>query len=407
MNAAARYVRSPFPLSGGVRLIAATALGVLLMAAPSSAHTRLGGYQDMARTLPKDWKSPYPLLGGTPIVDYGSFRARNPVTTSQYGLASWSLWVRYGHRSRLRDAMRAARWLVRHQHRDGTWRYAFRYRVPGTDAFLEEGWASGLAQGQAVSLLRRAYSRASRVRFLRAGRRALRSLRKPAREGGLARWYRNHVWFEEYPLPSSRNLVLNGMQQTVLGLYDMADKSRVARRLYRRGVESVAVLLPLFDAPSGRSYYSLGHLFGYPPLLAPEGYHVAHAALLRQLNALSPHAVFLRYAKHWEATAQAAGGAGVAFDGVPAVPRGGFEDHAGTVLGADDRPHDPRAPERMSRAPIVTAHAGTSSTSTRSPDPRPTRWAAVTSRACTAARPLVARPTDARLLGRPRQAEHA
>jgi heparosan-N-sulfate-glucuronate 5-epimerase len=120
---------------------------------------------------------------------------------------------------------------------------------------------------------------------------------------GLARWYRWRLWFEEYPVRESRNMVVNGMQQTLLGLYDLADVSPAARSLYRRGVASLAALLPLFDAPSGRSYYSLVHLFGYQPLLAPAAYHVAHAALLRQQNELSPRRSFIRYARRWEETA--------------------------------------------------------------------------------------------------------
>jgi hypothetical protein len=85
---------------------------LLVFAAPGAAHTRLGGYQDMANSLPGNWHTPYPLVRGTPMVDYGTFRARNPVTTAQYGLASWSLWLHYRDRSRLGDAMRAARWLA-------------------------------------------------------------------------------------------------------------------------------------------------------------------------------------------------------------------------------------------------------------------------------------------------------
>jgi hypothetical protein len=287
----------------GVRRIAAIALGVLVLAAPASAHTRLRGYQDMASHLPRDWVSPYPLVRGIPMVDYGGFRARNPVTTAQYGLANWSIWIHYGERRRLTAALRCARWLVRQQRADGTWGYAFPYRVPGTDGSLAKGWASALAQGQAISLLRRAYARTHKGRFLRAARRALVSMRTPVREGGLVRWYRDHIWFEEYPVVASRVLVLNGHQQALLGLYDMADKSRLARRLYSRGVRSLAALLPLFDSPSHRSYYSLVGLFGNPPLLAPQAYHEAHAALLRQQNELSPRAAFIKYARLWESTA--------------------------------------------------------------------------------------------------------
>ena len=84
----------------------------------ASAHTRTGEYQTMG-TLPRDWASPYPLPGGVPMVDYGTFHARNPVTSAQYGLAIWSLWKRYGDRPRLRAALRVADWLVTRQQPSG------------------------------------------------------------------------------------------------------------------------------------------------------------------------------------------------------------------------------------------------------------------------------------------------
>jgi hypothetical protein len=273
---------------------------VLVLAAPAAAHTRVRGYQDMAELLPRDWESPYELVDGVPMVDYGTFKARNPVTTAQYGLANWSIWIRYHDRSRARTAVRVARWLLDDQRADGTWGYQFENRIPGTDLVLPAGWPSALAQGQAISLLRRAYAYTREMRYLRGARKALRALDTPVRDGGLVRWYRSQIWFEEYPSPVSRVLVLNGMMQTVLGLYDLADRSELARRLYRRGLKAIAALVPLYDGNASGTYYSLVGRFGYAPLLAPPDYHAAHARLLRQLDGLSPHARFRKWAKRWE-----------------------------------------------------------------------------------------------------------
>ena len=132
--------------------LGAACLAILLVApVGAGAHARTGEYQNMGDTR-RDWVSPYPLLRGIPMVDYGAFRARNPVTAAQYGLANWSLWKRYGDRPRLRAALRVADWLVNRQRRSGMWTYAFDYTSPGTTMPLTAPWGSALAQGQGCLL---------------------------------------------------------------------------------------------------------------------------------------------------------------------------------------------------------------------------------------------------------------
>jgi len=281
----------------------AVAFFVLLLAlaatpAVAQAHSRTGGYQNMAHEVARDYESPYPLVHGIPMVDYGSFRARNPVTTAQYGLANWTLWVLHHERDRLRRARRAADWLVATQRKTGQWLYRFAYRSPGTTMELPVPWASALAQGQAISLLRRLYFHTHRRQYLRAARRALAPLGRSVARGGLLRWRRGEIVFEEYPT-ERRSLPLNGHLQTLIGLYDLSDLSPTARRWFRRGVRSAAGILPDYDAGGGRSLYSLVNLSGFPPFLADDGYHSEHVEELRLLNRLSPHRAFRRYIARW------------------------------------------------------------------------------------------------------------
>src|SRR6185503_20513502 len=68
-----------------------------------------------------------------------------------------------------------------------------------------------------------------------------------------------YVWYEEYPTTPS-SFVLNGFMYALLGLYDLkmikvsGGASIKAARLYEEGVESLKVLLPLFDTGSGTMY---------------------------------------------------------------------------------------------------------------------------------------------------------
>ena len=278
---------------------------LLLLCVPGSpalarrAYRRSGTYDALptAAEPAHDWG---PLVDGVPMVSYPWGPERNPVTVAQYGLSQWSLWRRGYGRARLRRAIHAADWLVSAQRRDGTWGYPFDFTSPGTDMMLHAGWASAMAQGQAMSLLTRAYRRTHRRRFLRAARHAVGALTISVPRGGLARRLPDGgVWFEEYPTPRP-SLVLNGNLQTLLGLYDLADLDRRAGRLFHRGMPALIELLPAYDAGGGRSWYDLTQRVGYPPHLAPVAYTPLIQELLRELDAVYPHAQLRRYAALWD-----------------------------------------------------------------------------------------------------------
>jgi hypothetical protein len=258
----------------------------------AAAHTRAGEYLEMGTRLPRDWRSPYELVRGVPLVDYGTFKARNPVTTAQYGLANFSLWLRYGDRFRWSAAERAARWLVNTQTDRGAWLYRFPLDAPGGGP-LPVPWMSALAQGQAMSLLGRVYRYTGDRTQSRAIERALGPLRQPVRDGGLARWYRRGLFFEEYPDPSALNFVLNGDAQALLGLYDVADIADGATSLFERGVRTLARTLPEFDLGSC-SGYSLKLLSPPPPNYVP-----LIQDMLRALAKVTGRSVFSHYAERW------------------------------------------------------------------------------------------------------------
>lgn len=294
------------PARRGV-VVLASVLALLVAAPAASAHSRTGVYQNMA-TAGRHWQTPYPLVHGVPMVDYGTFRARNPVTAAQYGLAEWSLWKRYHDRSRRRGALRVARWLLATQQPSGKWVYHFDYESPGTTMPLKAPWGSALAQGQGISLLRRAYGGTHDRRYLRAAKRALRPLRHWVTDGGLKRAHRGGIMFEEYPSPKP-SLPLNGDLQTLIGLWDLSDLSPVAARMFRRGVRAVVRVLPEYDAGNGWSYYDLVYEWGYAPVPALPDYHAAHVRLLRLMNRLSPHRAFRRWADRWSPRAATASSA--------------------------------------------------------------------------------------------------
>jgi hypothetical protein len=262
--------------------------------AKTRTQERVGVYQTFG-ALPRDWKTPYPLVDGIPMVDYGTFRARNPVTSAQYGLAEYSLWLHYGDHYRWLIAIHVADWLVRTQHRNGEWEYSFPEPVPGSTETLAKGWGSALAQGQAMSLLERVYRRTHEAAYLTAIERALKPLQTPVTKGGLGRSFDRGIYFEEYPTRAV-NFSLNGDLQTLIGVYDVADLVPAAQSLFTRAVRTVADNLAQFDSHAGYSYYSLASRTPCPP-----GYNAAIRSELKILASLTGRKVFAHYAGVWTA----------------------------------------------------------------------------------------------------------
>jgi hypothetical protein len=302
--------------AGNVRRLAAVAFGTMLLAvAPARAapptptqyvaayleHSRVGVYEAFG-LLPGDWQTPYARdRQGVPLVDYAFGRAYNPTTTAQYGLANWTLGLRHHSRDRIRVALRMADWLVRTQDRpSGKWLYRFALRAPGADEELPNPWYSALAQGQALSLLRRAYNRSGRRAYLAAARRGLRPFERSVARGGVVRRFHGRAFYEEYPTRAGPNYVLNGFMQSLLGLHDLADVSPTARRLFRSAFPTLPRILPLYDLGGGVSAYSLAYLHWPTSRTAAEpSYHLAHVGLLMLMNRFRPSLVLRRYARAW------------------------------------------------------------------------------------------------------------
>lgn len=264
-------------------------------------YSAVGQYGPFVSVATSDYESPYRMSKGVPLVSYADGERRNPVTTAQYGLIEWTRWVRFKRPKSLRIVLRQADWLVRSQDASGAWTFGFSYYAPGTSLLLSKGWRSGLAQGQAMSLLVRAYAQTDKPRYLRAARRALRPMRTPVVRGGVRRQLNGQgTWFEEYPT-ARPSYVLNGNLFAILGLTDLATVEPAARGLARRAARTASGALPLFDDGAGSTYYDLTDRYGfgkhsvapvYPPLIEDT---------LRSLYSVTGARAFRTWAHRWRA----------------------------------------------------------------------------------------------------------
>lgn len=242
---------------------------------------------------------------GIPMVTYdqGKTYVYNPVTVGLFGLQAYSWFKRSGKAADRTNAVRAADWFVSYQRGDGIWPYNFSWPVGGMGVTLPAGWGSAMAQGLGISMLARASTLGSTVRYLAAARRAVPAMIKPVNSGGLMTPFLDdtrYPFYEEYPTrPAS--LTLNGFMFSLIGLYDLAQlgKDARARQVFDRGYRTLAYGLPYYDLGDTTAYH-LGHLTNPPrPVYMIPSYHSVHVMLLRALNSVVPHPTIADFADRW------------------------------------------------------------------------------------------------------------
>ncbi len=107
----------------------------------------------------------------------------NSVTTANFGLWAHDAFL-HGDTTTRAKLIAAADRLIAMQGTDGAFRYDFAYLAPGSSASYVPGWVSGMAQGQALSVLSRAFVLTADPKYLTAGNLAFQFLQIPIALGG-------------------------------------------------------------------------------------------------------------------------------------------------------------------------------------------------------------------------------
>jgi len=206
----------------------------------------------------------------------------------------------------LRMFFHGANWFVRNQDKSGGWPSLVVFnkdqkKYPKARE-LSPGWYGAMCQGQAISVLVRAYLNSGKNEYLAAAEKAIKVFNISSIDGGVkAVFMDKHVWYEEYPTNPS-TFILNGFMYSLLGLYDLktVKPGSEARQLYKSGLESLQALLPLYDSGSG-TFYDLRH---FTMKTAPKGarwdYHSTHVNQLLTLFSIERNVkLFKETAERW------------------------------------------------------------------------------------------------------------
>lgn len=242
---------------------------------------------------------------GIPLWDGKGFRLKgpplyHPSVISQYGLA---------HHDRALDGQRDAeetffkcvRWVEENAIEEPLgrfviWPFPFPLRTPP----VGPNWISGMTQGQALSLLTRAFAMTQSARTAEVAHRAARSFCYSVEEGGVVSQSRSGALFiEEVAQAHTPTIrILNGCLYGLFGLYEYLRSfdDVELQPVLERCLEGVDELLPLFDM-GWWSRYSLGLRWN----IATDYYHDVHIRQLRRLATDLNRPEYERYAERWEA----------------------------------------------------------------------------------------------------------
>ncbi|AVP66161.1 hypothetical protein C3B64_18705 [Clostridium botulinum] len=247
---------------------------------------------------------------GMPKVKYGEGYYYNPVTLAQYSLSVYGEYLK-GENTK-ENFLKIADKLLTLQDSRGGFLYNFQWRYYLNNYDYKPGWVSAMAQGQALSVLARAYEITGNKKYLEAGNKALNFLITPISKGGvmanlgsLSSSLKNNIIFEEY-ISHVPTYTLNGFMFSLLGLYDWANvddsnKKNTAEKYFNEGIKSLTQILKYYDI-GGFTCYDLGYITKNreKPHIAVN-YHGVHIYLLNALYSITNDRILYDYYKLWKA----------------------------------------------------------------------------------------------------------
>lgn len=212
-----------------------------------------------------------------------------PILISQKALAHWDLWLLNSSKNDREEFVKLADWFCENQ--DDNYGWDTWFPIKGQELFKY----SAMSQGQALSVLSRAWQLINDDKYKTAAQSATALFLRPVEEGGVTFFDNARVYLEEVPsLP--RNTVLNGWVFALFGLYDynlVFCDGRI-KELFESSLRTLAMSMHNFDC----GYWSL--YSDRQKNLASPFYHGLHLSQLEVLCQISSEPVFAEYLDRWK-----------------------------------------------------------------------------------------------------------
>ncbi|KXB37157.1 D-glucuronyl C5-epimerase [Bacteroidales bacterium KA00344] len=208
-----------------------------------------------------------------------------PVAVFQYALGCYDLYLLKKDDRYLNKFLQLAAWTFQNQDQKGRWDN-FSHTYP-------QHPYGAMAQGEAVSVLLRAYKKTNDEKFLEASHKAINYMLQPIEKNGTTLYDGQDVLLKEFQhLP----LVMNGWIFAWWGLYDyvlVTHDSGEYLSILEKSCSSLIKFLPKFDTYIWSKYDA-------DKKLASPFYHHLHIAQMQAMYILTGNEVFKRYADKWK-----------------------------------------------------------------------------------------------------------
>jgi hypothetical protein len=248
-------------------------------------------------------KYPYPgnfSTNGIPLYNLSDGKEIfNPTVICQYALALFDLMADkdFADKDLNNQFFAQSDWLVsnKRQLRHGQGWY-LNYNIP--EYVINAPWLSALTQGEAISVLCRAFFLSGKDEYLEAAEKAIIPFEYDVVDGGLCNYFDNIMIFEEYP-SQKPNVVLNGWIFAIFGFYDLylLSSNQTAKKLYDISLDSLEKIIDYFDV----NYWSQYNLYHYPSYyLTSYKYHNLHIEQLKALYIISNKDFLKKTYTRWE-----------------------------------------------------------------------------------------------------------
>jgi len=240
-----------------------------------------------------------------PILDYHGTIGKqyNPIAIAQYGLGHCNIFFSKKNKDSLQIIQNVADWFVQKIEKNSygikVWHHYFDFEYA---RLLKSPWYSGLAQGQIISFLLRAFKITENKLYLHTAKDAILSFKKDITEGGVIYKDKNNfLWIEEY-ITTPPMHILNGFIWAWWGLYDyclLIDDPAIIK-LKEELLNTLENKLFLYDSGTWSLYDQSDKQI---PNYASPFYHKLHIVQLEIMYKLTNIDIFKETADKWQSYA--------------------------------------------------------------------------------------------------------
>lgn len=208
----------------------------------------------------------------------------NPIAISQWALGHYNLWKQENSQDCYDKFIKGADWLVNNLIKNGkgiyVWQHHFNWVYKEK---LVNPWYSGLAQGQGLSVLCRAFKITNDERYLNSINKVYESLQTEIKNGGVTYYDDDgNMWIEEYIMKNNPTHILNGFIWALWGVYDywLLTKDQKIKDIFNQFCSTIENNLNRYDI----GYWSLYELSdNIISMRASNFYHKLHVIQLKVL----------------------------------------------------------------------------------------------------------------------------